>query len=311
MEDDQDLEDQQSSGALEQESLVGGHRTMLVQTPAPSSATNIRWCRLLLVLSVVANAVLLVWSLTRTTLVAAPNTAVDCHDDDPSNGNAQALSALGIPTSPPHERLHVSGNEKSLKGGDVLVDQNPRWIGMLHRNCYTGEPDAADPFFDFYASFHFRWHNAWWGGPDYGPAKGLTAGHPLVVKTFNAADLSTYGPSMGEDGRLTLFIVAGMLQPGQSREDYDADVLPETFTESIQLLNSALLLSSTKLELVIATDAWGQELYRELFAEVTRTKHPVEVSLMRVNETWTSALARDLNYDLKTHHSGIWGTLKV
>ena len=192
-----------------------------------------------------------------------------------------------------------------------LVKTSDQWVGLLHRNCYKEAEDAADPFFDFYAQFHFRWHNAWWGATDAFPP--VTSGHPIVLNVVDVKDISSHRFLLGERGRLTLFFVAGMLQPGEvhNEDDVDDDTMPETFTESLRLLNSILLLCSMKLELVIATDDWGVELYTDLFSQLTRTKKPVEVSLIRVSEEWTSRLAAEINYSLTAHHSGIWGTLKV
>jgi hypothetical protein len=147
-------------------------------------------------------------------------------------------------------------------------------VGMLHRNCYTGQPDAADPFFTFFSEYKFRWHDAWWSSSERGEE-----GYRFEVRTFDA-DAGDAVPPPAAEGTLTFFIVAGMLQQGQTRGDEP----PETYTESVALLNSIFMLATGPLELVIATDELGLELYGALFKQVKRTKQQIDVVLMPVRE---------------------------
>jgi len=266
---------------------------------SPTPAEGFRWCRLLAVVSVILNLVLMGVFLQQHSQTPIPTSpTVECHSDAQSSSAPNSLTP--VPSGQSHSRAH---------GSNSLKTSSDQWVGLLHRNCYEGKSDAADEFFDFFAAYHFRWHNSWWGGGrERGSADSLTAGHKIDLKIFDATNV-TFAPPRGAKDTLTLFIVAGMLQPGHKREDVDGE--PETFTESLLLLNSILLLSSIRLQLVIATDDWGIELYSQLFGELQRTRRPLEVFLMRVAEHWTANLAAGIEYDLATHHSGIWGTLKV
>jgi hypothetical protein len=193
------------------------------------------------------------------------------------------------------------------KPGHPLLMSDGRWMaGTLHRNCYQGRPDVADPFFTFFADYQFHWHDAWWATNSN---NNNNPGHLLNVRTFDA-DAGSAVPVTGAKGTLTLFIVAGMLQYGQTMTN-TTDPLPETYTESVALLNSIFLLATGPIELVIATDLLGLGLYSALFKQVSRTKQQIDVILMPVRDTWIANLATQMNYSLLTHHSGMWGTLKM
>ncbi|CAJ1968403.1 unnamed protein product [Cylindrotheca closterium] len=86
----------------------------------------------------------------------------------------------------------------------------------------------------------------------------------------------------------------------------------DTVREMKRLLTSAILLSSVPLHFVFVTEQESSNRIQTMFEDdLAYSKKPIKVDTWILSEDSVKNFASLLNYNLASHHSGIWGTSKL
>eukprot|EP01047_Picozoa_sp_COSAG01_P026244 COSAG01_NODE_1685_length_9495_cov_61.609728_4_plen_504_part_00 len=180
--------------------------------------------------------------------------------------------------------------------------------GILHRNCYSDKPDVADPFFNFFSSYKVSWINKWhqMRQPLRHIAVEVNQGNIKSGsdKSLLSATVSWKTPPrqrIRDQARVTFIVVSGF-----------PDSSEPIGREAQTLVKSILLMSSVDIELIFFTNRAGATSFAKIFSEITVLRFALLVRIIEVDTALITATAKSMNYDgTNSHHSGIWGTLKL
>lgn len=85
----------------------------------------------------------------------------------------------------------------------------------------------------------------------------------------------------------------------------------DTIDEMKPLIASSLVLSTCALKFILMTDKESAKLSQDLFNELETTAKPLTIEIWVISEKYVLDMAKEINYNVYAHHSGLWGTTKL